>query len=141
MQAMISATGDYTREDPHGPRTRSRPALSWRGLFAAVRAAIGALLGLAPHVLHHIGLLAGAALLTGAVGNSILYAAGILLSIPLLNRLRHRFGTWLAPLVGVTAFTVLFGLSAFVIGPLLNPASEAPVPPTPATSDHSGHHD
>jgi len=72
----------------------------WRTTWASVRAAIGALLGLVPHVMHHIGILAGAALLTGVFGNSLLYAVGLLLSIPLLNRLRKRFGTWKAPAIG-----------------------------------------
>lgn len=116
------------------------------GLWAGTRATVGALMGLAPHVMHHVGLLAGAALLTGALGNSILYAAGLLLSIPLLNRLRRRFGTWKAPILGVAAFTVLFGISTFVIGPLINPAGSQypPVPtaPTPTTTDeHAGHHE
>ena len=64
-------------------------ATPWRaraaGAWAATRATFGALLGLAPHVLHHVGFLAGAALLTGVVGNTVLYAAGMLLSIPMLT--------------------------------------------------------
>lgn len=98
------------------------------GAWAATRATFGALLGLAPHVLHHVGFLAGAALLTGVVGNTVLYAAGMLFSIPMLNRLRKRFGTWKAPALGAIAFTSLFTLSAFVIGPALNPTPVAPQP-------------
>ena len=125
-------------------------ATPWRaraaGAWAATRATCGALLGLAPHVLHHVGFLAGAALLTGVVGNTVLYAAGMLLSIPMLNRLRKRFGTWKAPALGAIAFTSLFTLSAFVIGPALNPT---PVAPQPAATtgptgqpleEHDGHH-
>ena len=121
---------------------RARAAVAW----AATRATFGALLGLAPHVLHHVGFLAGAALLTGVVGNTVLYAAGMLLSIPMLNRLRKRFGTWKAPALGAIAFTSLFTLSAFVIGPALNPT---PVAPQPAANtgptgqpleEHDGHH-
>ena len=37
----------------------------WGALWAGTRATLGALMGLAPHVMHHIGFLAGAALLTG----------------------------------------------------------------------------
>lgn len=115
-------------------------------LWAGTRATVGALMGLAPHVMHHIGLLAGAALLTGALGNSILYTVGLLLSIPLLNRLRHRFNTWKAPILGVAAFTVLFGISTFVVGPLINPAGSQypPVPTAPrptVTDEHAGHHE
>lgn len=125
-------------------------ATPWRaraaGAWAATRATFGALLGLAPHVLHHVGFLAGAALLTGVVGNTVLYAAGMLLSIPMLHRLRKRFGTWKAPALGAIAFTSLFALSAFVIGPALNPTPVAPSPaassqsPTPPADEHIGHH-
>ncbi|MBO1030250.1 hypothetical protein IPV09_02740 [Tessaracoccus sp. SD287] len=120
----------------------------WGGLWAGTRAVIGALMGLAPHVMHHIGFLAGAAILTGFFGNAVLYVAGLLLSIPLLRRLRRRFGTWTAPAIGVVVFTALFALSAFVIGPLFNSAaSTEPGTPPPGASasatsseEHSGHH-
>lgn len=65
------------RAVPEAPR---RPS-PWRTTWASVRAAIGALLGLVPHVMHHIGILAGAALLSGVLGNSLLYAVG-----PAINR-------------------------------------------------------
>ena len=125
-------------EAPHRP---SR----WRTTWASVRAAIGALLGLVPHVMHHIGILAGAALLTGVFGNSLLYAIGLLFSIPLLKRLRKRFGTWKAPAIGVAVFTAMFLLSALVIGPAINrsstpPAPQTSLPPTIATGDHAAHH-
>ncbi len=125
---------------PPGWRTRAA------GFWAATRATFGALLGLAPHVLHHVGFLAGAALLTGVVGNAVLYVVGMMLSIPMLTRLGKRFGTWKAPVLGAVAFTSLFALSAFVIGPALNPAPVAPSPaasgqgPTPLADEHTGHH-
>ena len=120
----------------------------WGGLWAGTRAVIGALMGLAPHVMHHIGFLTGAAILTGFFGNAVLYVAGLLLSIPLLRRLHRRFGSLTAPAVGVAVFTGLFALSAFVIGPLFNPAaSTEPGAPPPAASasatsseEHAGHH-
>lgn len=126
-----------------GPKTvRQRISTAW----AAVRAAMGGLLGLLPHVLHHVGILAGTALLTGLWGSAVLYVAGLLLSIPMLKRLRRRFHTRLAPLVGVVAFTTVFLVSALVIGPAFsgaqspqagqNPASSAPAP----TTDHASHH-
>ena len=107
----------------------------WGALWAGTRATVGALMGLAPHVMHHIGFLAGAAFLTGFLGNSLLYVVGLLLSIPLLRRLRRRFGTRKAPAIGVAVFTALFALSAFVIGPLFNPATpNQPDTPSPAAS-------
>ncbi len=103
-------------------------------------------MGLVPHVLHHVGLIAGAAVLTGALGNSVLYVVGLLLSIPLLRRLRSRFGTGWAPALGVALFTALFALSAFVVGPRLGGAdAPAPTPAIPSPSvttpaEHDGHH-
>lgn len=104
-------------------------------------------MGLAPHVMHHIGFLAGAALLTGFLGNTLLYVVGLASSIPLLRRLRRRFSTWKAPAIGIAVFTGLFALSAFVIGPLFNPATsseqDTPAPASASTSDseeHEGHH-
>lgn len=116
----------------------------WRTAWASVRAAIGALLGLVPHVMHHIGILAGAALLTGVLGNAVLFAAGLLLSLPLLKRLQKRFGTWKAPVIGVVVFTAMFLLSALVVGPAITGSGTRPAPQStvPATSsaDHEGHH-
>ncbi|MHA6512757.1 hypothetical protein [Tessaracoccus sp. Z1128] len=120
----------------------------WGALWAGTRATLGALMGLAPHVMHHIGFLAGAALLTGFLGNTLLYVVGLALSIPLLRRLHRRFSTWKAPAIGIAVFTGLFALSAFVIGPLFNPATSSEQDtPTPAasasasgTEDHEGHH-
>jgi hypothetical protein len=54
-------------------------------------AAIGTVVGLAPHVLHHIGLLAGTGLIAGASGTVALGLLGFILSIPFLLRLRRRF--------------------------------------------------
>ncbi len=137
---------------------RTEPARSGRGqgLWAGIRAAIGAVLGLLPHLMHHIGLLAGAAVLTGVVGNSVLYVVGLVLSIPLLRRLHRRFGTWLAPALGAAVFTGLFLLSALVLGPAISgsgedPASDSgPLPvvtvnphsdlPSYTADPHSGHH-
>lgn len=130
---------------PAFPNTARRTS-RWRTVWASIRAAVGALLGLVPHVMHHIGILAGAALLTGVFGNTVLYALGLLLSIPLLNRIRRRFGTWKAPAVGVVVFTGMFLLSALVIGPAINRAATVPAPQTPAPAvttpaDHEQHHD
>lgn len=111
------------------------------GVWAGVRAALGAALGLVPHLLHHVGLLAGAAVLTGAVGNGALYVVGLVFSIPLLRRLRARFGSWRAPAVGVAAFTGLFALSAFVVGPAISGEADTAPPADPAeTQDHVVHH-
>jgi hypothetical protein len=107
-------------------------------------AVVGAVLGLLPHVLHHVGLIAGAALVTGAGGNALFFAVGLLFSVPMLRRLHRRFRTWVAPAVAVAVFAVLFSLSAFVIGPAISGGSTPAAPPaspSPGTTfDHSQHH-
>ncbi|EWT07737.1 hypothetical protein N864_23510 [Intrasporangium chromatireducens Q5-1] len=123
------------------PTSRATP----RGFWAAARAAVGVVLGIVPHVMHHIGLLAGAALLTGVWGNGVLYIVGLLLSIPLLRRIHARFRTPWAPVLGVAAFTTLFALSAFIIGPALSGATAGATPdrtptPTVTSNEHAGHH-
>ena len=134
-----------TGPDPGGPRSAAEAEGARRTVWETVRAGIGAALGVLPHVMHHIGLLAGAALLTGALGNSVLYAVGLLLSIPLLRRLRARFRSWWAPAIGVAVFTAAFSVSAFVIGPAISGAgdgapAQAPTPTVTTTDAHTGHH-
>ncbi len=105
--------------------------------------AIGAVVGLAPHVLHHIGLLAGMALIAGVGGTALFGILGLVASVPFLLRLRRRFGTWWGPVIGLAVFVVMFSVSAFVIGPAINSGGDgAPGGgPQPSPSiDHSGHH-
>lgn len=123
----------------------ARPERGPRSLWATIRAGLGAALGILPHVMHHAGLLAGAALLTGLLGNGILYVVGLLMSVPLLRRLRSRFQTRWAPAIGVAVFTALFSLSAFVVGPAISSSGEkvpaiAPAPAVTTTDGHDGHH-
>ena len=109
-------------------------AKAWR----TVAAVFGTLLGLLPHVLHHTGLIFGAALVTGTEGNLLFGALGLLFSVPLLRGLYRRFGTWKAPAIGLAIFVAMFSLSAFVIGPAISGvSSETRTPVQP--SDHSGH--
>ena len=106
-------------------------------------AVIGAVLGLTPHVLHHLGLIAGTAFVTGVAGNAILYAVGLLLSMPMLRRLHAKFGTWLAPAIAAMTSTALFLFSAVVIGPAITGQGGDQAPPAPApspTGEHTGHH-
>lgn len=114
----------------------------WAGLWNVMTGLIATIAGIAPHVLHHVGLFAGAFLITGAAGNLLFGALGLLLSVPLLRRLYRRFGTWKAPAIAVGVFAIMFSISAFVVGPAINPDEPAaPVPnqgPTP--DEHAGHH-
>lgn len=112
------------------------------GLWNAVTGVIGTVAGIAPHVLHHVGLVAGAFLITGAAGNFLFGGLGLLLSVPLLRRLYRRFGTWKAPAIAVGVFAIMFSISAFIIGPAIgNNQTPTPVPGQgPAPDGHAGHH-
>jgi hypothetical protein len=95
---------------------RSLAGRAWSGLLAVW----GAFVGLLPHVLHHVGPLAGAALLAGATGRVLFAAIGFVAAIPFLRRLQRRFGTWRAPAFALALFAAMFSLSSFVIGPAIS---------------------
>jgi hypothetical protein len=115
---------------------------------ALVSSAVAVLLGLAPHVLHHAGPLAGAALLAGTGGSLLFGAIGLLAAIPFLLRVHRRCGNWRVPGALLALFTVMFSISAFVIGPAISgessggakPTTNQTTPPTPATDSHAAHH-
>ena len=117
---------------PDGTKTR----------LAAVRdtagAVLGAVLGLVPHLLHHVTLIAGTALVTGAGGNALFFAVGLLLSVPMLRRLHRRFGSWVAPAIAVAVFVAMFSLSAFVVGPAISGQSATPSAPAIPSPGHTG---
>ena len=114
-------------------------------LRAALAALGAAVLGAAPHALHHVGPLAGAALLAGATGKILFGALGLLLSIPLLRRVRRRTGSWAVPAGVLALMAVAFTLSTFVVGPALTGgdderrSSETPGQTQPAPADGEGH--
>ena len=128
-----------------------RAAVKPPGL-ARVRAALAALgaavLGAAPHVLHHVGPLAGAAVLAGATGKLLFGALGLVLAIPMLRRLRRRTGSWRVPGGALALMAVVFTFSSFVTGPALAGDSDSPrsAPNTPAApsgvteEEHEAHH-
>ena len=107
-------------------------------LWNIATGSIAVVSGLAPHVLHHAGLLIGVALFSGALGTGIFGVVGLAASIPFLLRLRRRFGTWRAPAIALVIFAAMFTLSAVVIGPAIS-ATRNSTPPS-QTIDHSGHH-
>ncbi len=109
------------------PGTHGRPRLRSSGrLRNAVSGVLGGVLGLAPHVLHHVGLLAGTALVAGSGGTLLFGALGLLASVPMLRRLHRRCGTWKAPVIGLAVFAVMFAVSAFVVGPQISGESGSP---------------
>lgn len=110
-----------------------------RRAWAALVAAWGAVIGLAPHVLHHVGPLAGAALLAGTTGTLLFGAIGFVAATPFLIRLHRRFGTWRAPAIALAVFAIMFSVSSFVIGPAIAGGDE-PAAPGIEQQDHGQHH-
>jgi hypothetical protein len=97
-------------------------------------------------VLHHVGLTAGAAVISGVGGTVLFGAVGLVATAPMLVRLRRRFGTWWAPGLALAIFAVMFTLSTVVVGPALRGAATDPggghdgERPAPTSSGHDGHH-
>lgn len=106
----------------------------WGGVLAAWAVVTGA----APHVLHHVGPLAGAALLAGFGGQVIFFVLGLVLSLPLLRRLYRHFQSWLAPALAVLVFAAAFTFSNLVVAPQLT-GEGAPATPL-EQPDHVQHH-
>ncbi|HUP31531.1 MAG TPA: hypothetical protein VM184_00745 [Gaiellaceae bacterium] len=125
-----------TAESVAVPGRRPLAGRVWGGVVAAW----GAFTGVLPHVLHHVGPLAGAALLAGAGGALLFGAIGFVAAIPFLLRLRRRFGSWKAPAAALAVFAAMFSLSTLVIGPAIA-GSERPEPvPSDVGGDHASHH-
>lgn len=76
----------------------------------------GALLALVPHALHHMGPLAGAALVADAGGKLLFAAVGVIASLPFLLRLQRRFNSWFAPAVALAVFAAAYTVSSLVTG-------------------------
>ncbi|MEV6301989.1 hypothetical protein AB0M02_21425 [Actinoplanes sp. NPDC051861] len=107
-------------------------------------ALFGAAMGLAPHLLHHIGLFAGTALVSGLGGTVLFAVLGLAAMAPMLLKLHRRFGTWWAPGIAVLLFTAMFAGSALVLGPALRGTGKDTPRPGPSHSvpagDHTRHH-
>lgn len=110
--------------------TDTAPVQTRRGgrVAGALLAAWGAVTGVAPHVLHHVGPLAGAAFVAGATGQVLFGALALVVSVPFLLRLHKRFNTWAAPAIAVGLMAAMFALSTFVIGPAITGEDDPPAP-------------
>jgi hypothetical protein len=117
-------------------RLRASAGRVWSGVLAIW----GAITGLAPHVLHHVGPLAGAALLAGAAGRLLFAAVGFVAAIPFLLRLQRRFTTWKAPAIALAVFAAMFSLSSFVIGPAITGGPASDKPGIERQGGHASHH-
>lgn len=128
-------------------RSTGRPELAERARLS-ISAAGAALLGLAPHVLHHAGPLAGAALFAGVGGSLLFGLLGFLAAIPFLVHLYRRHHSWRTPAAALVLMAVIFSLSAFVIGPAISggdesnadSAGQAAPANSPQESAHEAHH-
>jgi len=114
----------------------------WGRVRAGLLATWAGVTGAAPHVLHHVGPLAGTAVVAGAGGRIVFGAAGFVATIPMLRRLRRRTGSWRAPALALAAFTAIFTFSTLVIGPAVSgAATDASSPALVEDVDHHGHDD
>ena len=135
-----STTGSATRAR-RAPRV-PRGACAWPSSAAAAASA------LLPHVLHHAGPLAGAALFAGVGGSLLFGALGLLAAVPLLVRMKRRCGSWRRPLAALGLFAAVFLISTFVVGPALTGEDDsdvakpdaAPTGQPAAPSGHDQHH-
>lgn len=94
------------------------------------------MLGLAPHLLHHIGPLVGTAVVAGSGGTALFAVVGLLASVPMLRGLYRRTGSLWAPAIALVLFIAAFAVSTFVIGPLISDTGSAPA----GEEAHERHH-
>lgn len=141
----MAAPTSSTAASVSGPKP-DRPASS--SPFGALRVALSAvgaaLLGLAPHLLHHAGPLAGAALIGGIGGTLLFGAVGFLLAVPFLLRLYRHQGSWRLPAVALALFVAMFLLSAFLVGPAITDSNSddggSQTQPQSQETAHEAHH-
>ena len=138
MTIIATATGLGESDRLIERAFRSRGTRVRQGLAAGW----GAITGVAPHVLHHVGPLAGAAILAGTGGRILFFAIGLAVATPMLLRLYRRFRSWAAPAVAVALFAVAYLISSVVLGSLLNGSDTAnpSVVPSVSTTDHGHDH-
>ena len=132
------------------PRQRHPEARTLRQRITTLgSSAVAALLGILPHVLHHAGPLAGAALLAGTGGSLLFGAIGLIAAIPFLLRVHRRCGNWRRPAALLALFALVFSVSTFVIGPAIGSSDSGAkskttpnqtAPSAPKKQGHDAHH-
>ena len=110
-----------------------------RSVWTVLSGGLGGIVGLAPHVLHHVGPLVGTALVAGAGGTALFGILGLAASVPMLIKLHRRFANWWAPAIALGVFAAMFLISSFVVGPLIS-APDEPTTPGVTEVDHDAHH-
>ena len=131
MESSSATLGHGLAHARRSPGNRLRVALS---------SAAAAGLGVLPHVLHHAGPLAGAALFGGATGSVVFGALGLIAAIPFLVRLHRRRGGWRGPLVMLVAMVAAFTLSTLFVGPAIPGDDSETASSAPDALDHDAHH-
>lgn len=122
-----------------GPHTQPRPTGLGGRVWSVIVATWAAVTGVAPHLLHHVGPLAGTALVAGAGGRLLFGIVGVVATIPLLRNVYRRFDTWVAPAIALVVFAAVYAFSTLVIGPRISGAAEeTPQVEAPEHDDH-GH--
>lgn len=131
----MTITATTVQPPVHAPRLWGRVRAGLLAIWAGVT-------GAAPHVLHHVGPLAGTAIVAGAGGRILFGAVGFVATIPMLRRLRRRTGSWRAPALALAAFAAIFTFSTLVIGPAVSGSDTPTDTAVPADDvDHHGHDD
>ena len=146
MSATTTTPLDQAPRKPAAERSAPRTLRQRAG--AVISSAVAAVLGILPHVLHHAGPLAGAALIAGTAGTLLFGALGLIAAIPFLLRVHRRCGNWRLPAGLLALFAVVFSISAFVIGPALTGSDSAKsratttqsAPATAPSDSHASHH-
>jgi hypothetical protein len=141
----MSATATPDKLNP--PSTPATPRTLSERVAALASSVVAAILGIAPHVLHHVGPLAGAALLAGTGGTLLFGAIGLVAAIPFLLRVHRRCGNWRVPAALLATFAAMFSISTFVIGPAISGSDSSKSTPAQQTSPgappktgHDAHH-
>ena len=138
---MGKATQDFNPADAiRLPPSGGKRPLRKRAVAAAGAVGAGALAAL-PHVLHHAGPFAGAALLGGASGSVLFGLLGFLATVPMLLRLRRRSGSWRLPATLLGVFATVFVLTTFVVQPALGGGDGSDAgEDSRGKPDHTQHH-
>lgn len=148
MSATATARTVNAPSRPDAPEQGASRTVRER-VSALVSSAVAAVLGIAPHVLHHAGPLAGSALLAGTGGALLFGAIGLVAAIPFLLRVHRRCGNWRVPGALLVLFAVVFSISTFVIGPAISgtdsgatsrSTTNQTAPAAPAKEGHDAHH-
>jgi hypothetical protein len=128
-------TGVLESGSLRAPSSAARVRTTLLALWAAIT-------GAAPHVLHHVGPLAGTALVAGSGGRALFAVAGFVATIPLLRRLRRRTGSWRVPGLALAAFAAIYAVSTLFVGPAIGGATSPDAATSPSEqveADHHGH--